>query len=74
MSDISHFRGKVQFGCFCHVKDMWYVSLCPSEVIKITLPLFVGELRSHAVPHGLWDFTSLTRDWTEALGCESRES
>ena len=42
MSDISHFRGKVQFGCFCHVKDMGYVSLCPSEVIKITLPLFCG--------------------------------
>ena len=26
------------------------------------------------VPCGLWDFSSLTRDWTQALGSESNES
>ena len=71
----TYFHGKVHLGRLCHVKDMEYVSLCPSEMIKITLPLFCGGTKiPQAVPHGIWDFTSLTRDWTEALGSESTES
>ena len=34
-------------------------------------PLFFFFL---AAPHGLWDLSSPTRDWTQALGIDSAES
>ena len=42
-SDISHlFSWKGSFWSLLSCDDMEYVSLCPSEMMKITLPLFLG--------------------------------
>ena len=36
--------------------------------------IFFSFFLYFAAPHGLWDLSSLTRDWTWALGSESSES